>query len=213
MKRILTAAAFAAFSSVGFFAPEANAGTVTYSTVGSQLCIGASGCGVATQTIGGASGITVTYVPVSGPADANPSTFIGLGSIEVRCAAGGTACGSQSLAGLNLYINLGQTGPTPGNGSLPALSFSGSISGNSSGAFGTTSTVTTALIGAVTYRYFNANVFLNPPSSGTTAGIGRVFITGFLTDESPVVPVPAALPLLLSGLAGIGFAARKKKAA
>jgi len=28
-----------------------------------------------------------------------------------------------------------------------------------------------------------------------------------------VIPVPGALPLLISGLAGLGFAARRKKAA
>lgn len=212
MNRYLVAAAFAAISSTGFFASDANAGTVTYNTNSTQLCIGSAGCGVATQTIGGASGITVTYVPTSGPVDANPDSVAGLGSIEVRCASGGTQCASQSLAGLNLYINISQTTPIVGFGSLPVLSFSGSISGNSSGAFGSTS-LTTAVIGLTTYRYFNTFVGLNPPSSGVTPGVGRVFLNGFISDAPPAVPVPAALPLLMSGLAGLGFAARKKKAA
>ena len=208
MKHPLTAAAVAVFTSLGVFASDAVAGPVTYSTASTQLCIGASGCGVATQTIGGASGVTITYVPTSGPVDANPQTFAGLGSIEVRCVDGGTTCGQQSLAGLNLYINLSQTVPTVGVGSLPAVSFSGSIGGNSSSAIGTTN-LTTAVIGLVTYRFFSQNVFLNPPSSGN----GRVFLTGVITDATPEVPVPAALPLLMSGLAGLGFAARRKKAA
>ncbi|MBY0422330.1 MAG: VPLPA-CTERM sorting domain-containing protein [Parvularculaceae bacterium] len=191
------------------FASEASAGTVSYNTNTSQLCIGAAGCGVATQTIGGSSGVTITYIAESaGLVDANPTSFAGLGRIEVSCVGGGTTCGEQSLAGLNLYINVTQSGPSAGVGLLPALSFSGSIGGASSSALGTTS-LTTALIGAVTYRYFSGNVFLNPPATSN----GRVFLTGVITDSTPEVPVPAALPLLLSGLAGLRLASRKKKAA
>lgn len=48
------------------------------------------------------------------------------------------------------------------------------------------------------------------------AGIGFQFVdTEFYVESMNVVPVPlpGALPLLLSGLAGLGFAARRKKAA
>lgn len=52
-----------------------------------------------------------------------------------------------------------------------------------------------------------AGAFLN------IAGIGfEFFDTEFYVDTVSDVPIPAALPLLLSGLAGLGFAGRRKKA-
>jgi len=45
----------------------------------------------------------------------------------------------------------------------------------------------------------------------TAIGEGSGFVVAQFTVEE--VPIPGAIPLLLSGLAGLGFAARKKKAA
>ena len=43
------------------------------------------------------------------------------------------------------------------------------------------------------------------------ANAGQFYVNGF--DATNAIPIPGALPLLLSGLAGLGFAARRKKAA
>ncbi|MEL6359703.1 MAG: VPLPA-CTERM sorting domain-containing protein [Pseudomonadota bacterium] len=42
---------------------------------------------------------------------------------------------------------------------------------------------------------------------------GNVTDGGYSIEEFSVVPVPGALPLLLSGIAGLGFASRRRKAA
>lgn len=55
---------------------------------------------------------------------------------------------------------------------------------------------------ATAYRYLIATI---PGGSGDGFRVKSV--------SASVVPVPAALPLLLSGLAGLGFAARRRKAA
>ncbi len=49
----------------------------------------------------------------------------------------------------------------------------------------------------------------------TALDLGEDFPTGFSIGQLTVnqVPVPAALPLLLSGLAGLGFASRRRKSA
>ncbi|MCK5749697.1 MAG: VPLPA-CTERM sorting domain-containing protein [Oricola sp.] len=57
---------------------------------------------------------------------------------------------------------------------------------------------------ATAYRYLIATI---------PGGSGDGFRVKWVSASVSEVPVPAALPLLLSGLAGLGFASRRKKAA
>ena len=55
---------------------------------------------------------------------------------------------------------------------------------------------------ASAYRYLIATI---------PGGSGDGFRVKYISAEISDVPVPAALPLLLSGLAGLGFASRRRK--
>lgn len=199
-------AAIAPLAAGALFASDAGAATVTYSTTSSQLCVGASGCGVQSQTIGGANGVRIVYTPVaSSTVNANPTTGGSFGSLTISCVAGGTACGNQSLAGLNLFINISQTLPNVANGSIAGGVIAGTISGTASNATITWPTVNAALIGGIIYSVANNPLDLVPPSvfNGVTSIQARI----------SEVPVPAALPLMLAGLAGLSFARKRKQAA
>ncbi len=84
----------------------------------------------------------------------------------------------------------------------------GSVSSSRAG----TASIDTAL-GVASY------LFATPVLQGETFTLTKTFsyangVYAVEIGEIPAaVPVPAALPLMLSGLAGLGFAARKKKAA
>lgn len=164
------------------YAALAEAATVTYSTTTSQLCIGASGCGVATQTIGGGSGVTVTFNPVaSNTVNANPTTFASLGTLQVSCVGGGTACGGQSLAGMNLYINLSQTVPSAGFGSFVGGVMKGTLSGTASSASITWSVPNTVTIGSIYYAILPTTSGLPPVSTGG----GQMTIMGAISTQAP----------------------------
>jgi hypothetical protein len=180
-----------------FLPVSVSASTVTYDTTASQLCVGAIGCGVNTQTIGGT--VILTFSGNSQTVTASPTTFGTLGSLFVTCVGGGTSCGSQSLSGLNLFINISQTVPLVGNGSFPGGVITGSVSGTASNAsisFGSPSNV---LLAPILYDVSGINIPLVPPSTGG----GQSTIIGTITDTT-AVPLPASLSLFLAGLAALG---------
>lgn len=54
--------------------------------------------------------------------------------------------------------------------------------------------------------------FFAAPGGATPYSFGQIEFTYRLVDQTPSeVPVPAALPLMIAGLAGVGFAARKRR--
>jgi Dockerin type I domain len=152
------------------------AGPVSFGTITSQLCVGANGCGVVTQTIGGL--VTITYLGLS-QSVITPS-FVSLGRLNVSCVGGGTACASTSLAGLNLYLIISQTSPTAGNASITGGVITGTVSGTASNASITWAAPNAATIGTMQYTIANAPLVLVPPSSA----VGSTTIQGIVSDTA-----------------------------
>jgi hypothetical protein len=179
------------------FAAPVDAGPVSYSTTSSQLCVGAAGCGVASQTIGGA--VVLTYTPVTvSTVNATPQSFSSFGEIAISCVGGGTACANQPLAGLNLYINIAQTAPRSGFASISGGVITGSIRGTASTAVVTWSVPNDVVVGPIRYAIANNALALVPPSTNG----GRTSIQAVVTDQALVFSTNTSQ--LCIGAAGCG---------
>jgi hypothetical protein len=166
------------FLLLAFIGGAAHAGPVTFATNASQLCIGAAGCGTSSQTIGG---LIVQFQPIAAsPLNVAGQSFASLGQIIVSCVGGGTGCADQSLAGLNLYINISQTVPSFGNGSISGGVITGSIRGTASNAVITWSVPNAITIGTIGYAIANTPLALVPPS----ANGGVTTIQALITDPN-----------------------------
>jgi hypothetical protein len=171
-----------AFALCVFALSTIDAAAVTFSTTASQMCFGTSGCGVNGQTIGGS--VRVDFVPVSDVTVAGtPPSNVAFGQVVVSCIGGGTACGSQSLAGVNLFIVVSQTMPTAGFGSITVGVITGTVSGNASNATITWATPNGVKVGTVNYSIVSNPVALVPPATAS----GTVTIVGLVADVTPPV--------------------------
>lgn len=201
MKKLLLALGAGVLMSVA-----ASATTVTYNTVSSQLCVGSGGCGVSTQTIGGGSGVVVAFSPLtSSTVDASPTTFGSFGSVDISCVGGGTACGSQSLAGLVLTITVTQSVPSGGSGSIGGGTITGSISGTASSAVINWSNGTSVTIGNIMYSVANNPLALVP----VTTNNGITSVQAIITDQT--VPEPSTYLLISGSLLGLGLMRKRLK--
>ena len=203
MKKILFTTALAALFSVG-----AQAAIVTYSTSTSTLLCGVNpGCvsNIAGNvlTLGGGTGVTVSFIGSTQTVDA--TTFASLGDIIIACVGGGTGCASRSLAGLSLNITVVQTVPLPGGtSSISSGAITGAIAGSTSSGQITWTTPNTISIGSISYGVQNNPLALVPPSSFG----GDTTIQGVITDRT--VPEPSTYALLASGLVALGLLRRRR---
>lgn len=182
-----------AFAAITLGAVSSRADFIDFSTAGSF-----NGGGNNIMFGSGADSLTISFsgVNITNLND-NPFTFSSLGNFQTAT----TGNGALITSGTTFSLNITQTVPTSGNGSLLG-SLSGTIQQNQSSGLVTFST-TSVTIGNETYSLTNNPLPLVPPSTNNGMTTVQARISG------PAVPDSGATILLLGSSFVFLFASRR----